>query len=120
MKKKNQKNNGISVLATDFRQVDININDWTKKREKKSNIYHAYSEYIECLKNSLEHVESYAEKIEIEKEIQKLTEEQKQFYVPTILERARLDLFREQVENKHALEGSNYELVKKIENYFKN
>ena len=53
---------------------------------KKRNIYHAYSEYILFLKESLSYCENDSEKFRIESEIKKLEKAQRQFLVPSLLE----------------------------------
>ena len=53
---------------------------------KKRNIYHAYSEYILCLKDSLSYCESAVEQYRIESEIKRLEKAQRKFLVPSLLE----------------------------------
>ncbi len=54
---------------------------------KKRNIYHAYSEYILCLKDSLRYCENAFERYRIESEIKKLEKEQRKFLVPSCSEK---------------------------------
>lgn len=53
---------------------------------KKRNVYHAYSEYILCLKDSLSYCESAFERYKIESEIKKLEKAKQKFSVPSLLE----------------------------------
>ena len=96
-----------SVFETDFSQVDEDINVWHLEREKKRNIYRAFSEYIECLENQLKNVTNPYQKYLLESEIKKLRIEQKQYYVPSILEMARFDL----ISSDEELSGNSLEIA---------
>ena len=102
-----------SVLATDFKQVDIEMRRWKHQREMKSNIWRAFQDYIMCLENDLIYETDLYKRSIIEKEIKKLKKEQTKYYVPSILEGARLDKMSTTSENKRALERSSFSLVKK-------
>lgn len=108
----------LGVLATDFSKVNQSMEDWLAQREKKVNIYIAFSEYILCLEDSLEREEDSYKRYLMEQEIKKLKKEQKKYYVPSMLEGARLDLLHEK-DRKQSLEKSSYQLVKKVEEKFK-
>lgn len=109
----------LGVLATDFRNVNQSMEDWQVQREKKGNIYKAFSEYILCLEDSLEREEDSYKRYLLEQEIKALKKEQKKYYVPSMLEGARLDLLCSDNEKKQSLENSNYNLIKIIEKRFK-
>lgn len=113
MKKKSITNENCA-LATDFRKLDQEMIDWLDQREKKGNIYRAFSEYILCLESSLEHEEDFFKRCLIENEIKELKKEQKKYYVPSMLEMARPDLLIDREVSKDALEKSSFTLVKKI------
>ena len=120
LSEKNQENIvDLGVLATDFSQTNQSMGDWQVQREKKGNVYKAFSEYILCLEDSLEIEDDSYKRYLIKQEIKKLKKEQKKYYVPSILEGARLDLLHEK-DRKQSLEKSSYVLVKKIEEKFKN
>lgn len=111
MKKKTE---DLCVLATDFSIVDIHMEDFEKQREKKENIYHAFSEYILCLENSLEHEHNFVDRCLLQEEIKKMKEEQQKYYVPSILEGA---IYNENKDN-NSLEKSSFSLVKQIKANF--
>lgn len=111
-----EKHKETSLIEMNFREVDQQMEDFNEQREKKSNIYRAFSEYIICLENSLEHETNPYQKSKIEQEIEALKIEQQKYYVPTILELADYDLIQAQrnktvEESKNALENSDYSLV---------
>ncbi len=101
-------------LATSVVKVNQRMGIWKVQREKKKKIYQAYSEYIECLEASLRHITNDSERYDIEQQIKNLKQTQQQFYVPTLLEGSRYDLFKNQEELKDTLENSSFELVKRI------
>lgn len=109
----------FGILATDFGKVDQSMEDWQTQREKKGNIYRAFSEYILCLEDSLEREENSYQRYLIEQQIKKLKKEQKKYYVPSILEGSRLDLLCSSNNRNHSLENSNYNLIRAIEKRFK-
>lgn len=89
------------------------MKDWEDQREKKGNIYRAFSEYIICLENSLENEEDSYKRYLIEKEIKKLKQEQKNYYVPSLLEMA-VSSGRKDIKSDCVLEKSSFSLVKKF------
>lgn len=112
-------NRDFGILATDFSKVNQSMEDWYVQREKKGKIYEAFSEYILCLEDSLEREEDSYRKYLIEQEIKKLKKEQKKYYVPSMLEGARLDLLYSGNHKKQSLEHSDHSLIKTIEKRFK-
>ena len=114
MKKKTE---DLCVLATDFSVVNKHIENFEKQREKKGNIYHAFSEYILCLEKTLD-TETNPYKISLIKdEISKLRIEQQKYYVPSILEGVIYNEIRDK-RSAHSLEKSSFSLVKQIKNKF--
>lgn len=114
MKKKTE---DLCVLATDFSVVNKHMEDFEKQREKKGNIYHAFSEYILCLENSLEHEHNFVDRCLLQEEIKKMKEEQQKYYVPSILEGVIYNEIRDK-RSAHSLEKSSFSLVKQIKNKF--
>lgn len=114
MKKKTE---NLCVLATDFSVVDIHMEDFEKQREKKENIYYAFSEYIQCLENSLLHEEDFISRCLLQAEIKKMKKEQQKYYVPSILEGVIYNENRDK-RSAHSLEKSSFSLVKQIKNKF--
>lgn len=110
---KRKLSNQDCVLATDFSIVDQHMKDWEDQREKKGNIYKAFSEYIICLENSLEHEDDFYERYLIEQEIKKLKKEKEKYYVPSILEIA---LYNERKDEKstETLQKNSFSLVKRL------
>lgn len=84
-------------------------------RNKKANIYHAFSEYIFCLERSLKDENDPYKRIEIERELEKLKKEQKKYYVPSMLELAVCD-GRKDKKSKDTLEKSSFSLIKRLRN----
>lgn len=108
-----------SLLETDFKQVEKDMELWQEKREKKGAIYYAFSEYILCLENSLEHETDSYKRYLIEKEIKELKKEQKKYYVPSILEMASYDLVQEHrnkmnEKRESTLEKASPQLIKQF------
>lgn len=112
-------NRDFSILATDFSKVNQSMENWHVQREKKGKIYEAFSDYILCLEDSLEREEDSYRKYLIKQEIKKLKKEQKKYYVPSMLEGARLDLLYSGNHKKQSLEHSDHSLAKAIEKRFK-
>ena len=80
-----------SILSMDFKKVDEDMDRWEEQRLKKGEIYKAFSEYVICLENSLEHEEDSYQRYLLEEEIKKMKKEQKKYYVPSILGAVKLD-----------------------------
>ena len=114
MKKKTE---DLCVLATDFSAVNKHMENFEKQREKKGNIYHAFSEYILCLEKSLEHEHNFVYRCLLQEEIKKMKEEQQKYYVPSILEGVIYNEIRDK-RSAHSLEKSSFSLVKQIKNKF--
>ena len=103
-----------SILATDFSQVDRNMEQWKLERDKKINIYRAFSDYIECLESSLLlETDSYKQSI-IKKEIKKLKKQQQSFSVPSILGMCKFGSSEKEEKVGKALKKSSFSLVKKL------
>lgn len=102
-----------SVLATDLSKLDKNMELWQEKREKKGNIYQAFSEYILCLENCLEYEENSYKRCLIEEEIKKLKKEREKYNVPSVLSMAKYDLFtRDRDGSEATLEKAGPKLIK--------
>lgn len=109
--------NSCSILSMDFRKVDEDMDRWEEQRLKKGDIYRAFSEYIICLENSLEHEDDSYIRYLMEKEIKKLKKEQKKYYVPSILGSVKFEPIHEYKdemieENESALEMATRGLKK--------
>ena len=78
----------LSILSTDYTH---SLENFKAVREAKGKVYHAFSEYIECLENSLQREEDLLQRSVITKKIKKLKKEQKKYYVPSVLEIDQLD-----------------------------
>lgn len=109
--------NNLSVLATDFSEVDKDIEQYMLEREKKENVYIAYGEYILCLKNSLKYETDIIKRNKLEKQIKTLEKEKEKYYVPSILGESRLSKVHE--PTKKSQEKSSCKLLKKLKNRFK-
>lgn len=106
------KTKNLCVLATDFTIVDIHMEDFEKQREKKENIYYAFSEYIQCLEDSLLHEEDFISRCLLQAEIKKMKKEQQKYYVPSMLELA-FDNKKENIKIKKTFfKKANFYLTK--------
>lgn len=108
---KNISNDTTCVLATDFSQVDKEMEIWKEKRDAKSTIYIAFRDYIICLENSLEHETDSYKRYLIEKEIKKVKKEQKKYCVPSVLEIDSYDYIN---SGEKTVEKSSFSLIKKF------
>lgn len=108
-----KKTNDLGVLATDFSIVNKQMKDWEKQRDKKGNIYKAFSEYILCLEDLLENEDDSYKRYLIEQEIKELKKEQKKYYVPSMLEIAVSDVRKDKKESV-TLENLHFHLLKNL------
>jgi len=106
------KNNESCILEKDFKKTDKLNEIWLEKRTKKENIYIAIKEYIKVLEKELEIEDDLDSSYLIQQEINKLKNELKKYYAPSILEMAKFE--KNDEINKTALEKSKFQLVKKI------
>ncbi len=102
-----------SILSRDFSGVEKILELWVEEREKKSQFYQAILEYIEFLEGRLADEENLYQRYLLEKEIKQLRKLREQYYVPSVLEVANYELVCRGNENKGALEGSSFSLVKR-------
>lgn len=114
------KTKDLAIIAMDFKKVNEDMKYWNEQRLKKGNIYRAFSEYIICLENSLEHEENSYKRYLLQEEIQQMKKEQKKYYVPSILEMASYRRTEDEELLKENSEESNFSFVKKLGEMFKN
>lgn len=105
-----------SILSTNFSEVDKMQKLWLEKRKKKGQIYRSLNEYALFLESMLDSMDDDYEKWLIEKELKKIRNLQKQYYVPSLLEQASLYNLKKSTEKKkNSLEKCSYSLVKRIQ-----
>ena len=74
----------ISILATDFSDLDKEMELWEEKRNKKIEIYRKYAELVKMLEQYLLICDTL-DQPKIKKEIKKLKKMQSKYHVPSIL-----------------------------------
>ena len=103
-----------SILATDFSKVNQDMKQWELEKNKKMNIYRAFSDYIECLETSLQLETDLYKQSVIKKQIKKLKKQQQKFSVPSILEGCKFSPSDNSDKMAKSLKKSSFSLVKKL------
>lgn len=109
-----ENNHQFSILNMNFDDLEKQQEFYKNERDIKIKIFESLAEYIKFLEDLLASLEDSYQRELVERKIKEIKNEQKKYYVPSMLELSSYDLATNVKTFKSSLEKSSFSLVKKI------